>query len=141
MFVSRHRHRREDTKRSVAARPDYTSAAYCRSNARAAPLRQPSAMDADMGAGKMSSFPFATPSKMARATNSGEAFDRPRPRDISASTGPVTTACTLAPRPAKRERSDFDKENAAAFAIECAAMSGKAAKPVTDRTLTMAPRE
>src|SRR5262249_5339412 len=38
------------------------------SSALAAPLRQPSAMDADMGSAKMSSSPFSTPSNIARAT-------------------------------------------------------------------------
>src|SRR6266704_2318642 len=69
-----------------------TSAAYWRSSALAALLRQLSAMDCDIGSGKMSSSPFSTPSKMARATDSGEAFGMSRPRDISVSTGPVRTA-------------------------------------------------
>ncbi len=59
-----------------------------------------------MGSGKISSSPFSTPSKMARATDSGEALGMSRPRDISESTGPVRTACTLTPRPAKRARND-----------------------------------
>src|SRR5216684_1749715 len=118
-----------------------TSAAYSRSNALTAPLRQLSAMDADMGSGKMSSSPLSTPSRMARATDSGEAFGMSRPRDISVSTGPVRTACTLTPGPAKRARSDCVRENVAAFEIEYAGMTGKAAKAATDRTLTIAPRE
>ena len=51
-----------------------TSAGYWRSSALTAPLRQLSARDSDMGSGKMSSSPFSTPSKIARATDSGEAF-------------------------------------------------------------------
>src|SRR5438445_13125954 len=74
--------------------------------------------DADIGSGKMSSSPFSTPSKMARATDSGDAFDMSRSRVISVSTGPGRTTCTLTPRPAKRARSDCDRENAAAFEIE-----------------------
>src|SRR5438445_2113313 len=38
-------------------------------------------------------------------------------RVISVSTGPGRTTCTLTPRPAKRARSDCDRENAAAFEI------------------------
>jgi hypothetical protein len=98
--------------------PASTSAAYRRSSALAVPLRQLSAIDSDAGSGKISSSPFSTPSKMARATDSGEAFGASRPRDISVSTGPAMTACTLTPRPAKRARSDCDRENAAAFEIE-----------------------
>ena len=41
------------------------SAAFWRSSALAAPLRQLCAMDFDMGSGKMSSSPFSTPSRMA----------------------------------------------------------------------------
>src|SRR6266566_4426338 len=55
-----------------------TSAESWRSNDLAAPLRQLSAMDCDMGSGKMSSSPFSTPPKMARATDSGEAFGMSR---------------------------------------------------------------
>src|ERR1700676_79015 len=95
-----------------------TSAAFWRSSALAALLRQLSAMDSDMGSGKMSSSPFSTPSKMARATDSGEAFGMSSPRDISVSTGPAMTACTFTPRPANRARSDCDRENTAAFEIE-----------------------
>ena len=66
----------------------------------------------------MSSSSVSTPSKIARATDSGEAFGTSKPRDISVSTGPARTACTLTPRPAERARSDCDRENAAAFEIE-----------------------
>jgi hypothetical protein len=52
----------------------FASAANSRSSALAVPLRQLSARDSDMGSGKISSSPFSTPSKMARATDSGEAF-------------------------------------------------------------------
>src|SRR6266851_5928969 len=51
-----------------------TYAASMRSKPFADPLRQLSANDSDMGSGKMSSCSFSTPSKMARATDSGEAF-------------------------------------------------------------------
>jgi hypothetical protein len=61
-------------------------------HALAAPLRQLSPMDADRGSGKISSSPFATPSKMARATDSAEAFGTSKPRDMSVSKGPVRTA-------------------------------------------------
>ena len=59
---------------------------------RAVPLRQLCAMVSDMGSGKISSSPFSTPSKMARATDSGEAFGMSKPRVISVSVGPVRTA-------------------------------------------------
>ena len=45
-----------------------------------------------MGSGKMSSCPSSTPSKMARATDSGEAFGMSKPRVMSVSTKPVRTA-------------------------------------------------
>src|SRR6266446_2957571 len=95
-----------------------TYPASMRSKPFAEPLRQLSANDSDMGSGKMSSSPFSTPSKMARATDSGEAFGTSKPLDISVSTGPARTACTLTPCPAKRARSDCDRESAAAFEIE-----------------------
>src|SRR6266852_4284231 len=118
-----------------------TSAAFWRSNAFAAPPCQLSAMDADMGSGKISSSSRSTPSQMARATDSGEAFGMSRPRDISVSTGPGRTTCTLTPRTARRARSDCARENAAAFEIEYAGLNGTAAMAANDRTLTMAPRE
>src|SRR2546426_6894240 len=65
-----------------------TKAENWRSSALVAPARQPSAMDSDVGSGNISSSPFSTPSKIARATDSGEAFGMSRPRDISVSTGP-----------------------------------------------------
>ena len=68
------------------------SAAYWRSSALAAPLLQLCARDSDIGSGKISSCPFSTPSKMPRATNSGEAFGMSRPLVMSVSTGPVRTA-------------------------------------------------
>src|SRR5438552_17867791 len=95
-----------------------TKAENWRSSALVAPARQPSAMDSDVGSGNISSSPFSTPSKIARATDSGEAFGMYRPRDISVSTGPVSTAWTPTPRPANSARSDCDSENAAAFEIE-----------------------
>src|SRR5439155_2790664 len=63
-----------------------TKAANWRSSTLAAPLCQLSAIDADIGSGKMSSSPFSTPSRMARATDSGDAFDMSRSRVISVST-------------------------------------------------------
>jgi hypothetical protein len=51
-----------------------TYAANWRASALTALLRQPSAMDSDMGSGKISSAPFSTPSKIALAADSGEAF-------------------------------------------------------------------
>src|SRR5262249_42083770 len=94
------------------------SAAFWRSSALAAPVRQLSAMAADMGSGKMSSSPLSTASKMARATDSGEALGMSKPRVISVSTGPVSTACTRTPRPASRARSDWVRLNAAALETE-----------------------
>src|SRR5207247_3349855 len=49
-----------------------TNVAIWRSKALAAPVRQPSAMDCDMGSGKMSSSPSPTPPKIARPTDPGE---------------------------------------------------------------------
>ena len=66
-----------------------TKVANWRSSALVAPLRQSSAIDRDVGSGKMSSSPISTPSRIARATGSGEAFGTSRPRDISVSTGPA----------------------------------------------------
>jgi len=57
-----------------------TNDAFCRSMALTPPLRQLSAMDADMGSGKMSSSSCSTPSKMPRATASGEDFGISKPR-------------------------------------------------------------
>src|SRR5262249_7968538 len=95
-----------------------TSAAYWRSSALAAPLRQLSAIDADLGSGRISSSPFSTPSKMPRATDSGEAFGLSKPRVISVSTAPARTAWTLTSRAARRARSDCVSENVAASEIE-----------------------
>jgi hypothetical protein len=75
-------------------------------------------MARDSGSGKMSSSPFSMPSKMARATDSGEALGMSRSRVISVSVGPVRTLCTLTPCRARSKRSDCVKENAAAFEIE-----------------------
>jgi len=47
---------------------------YWLSSALAGPLRQLWASDCDMASGKISSCPCSTPSKMARATDSGAAF-------------------------------------------------------------------
>jgi hypothetical protein len=70
-----------------------------------------------MGSGKMSSSPFSTPSKMARATDSGEALGISKPRVMSVSVGPVSTAWTFTPCPARRARSDWVRLNAAALEI------------------------
>src|SRR6266699_617886 len=94
------------------------SAASWRSSALAALLRQLSATDWDTGSGKMSSSSFSTASKMARATDSGEALGISTLRVMSVSTGPVRTAWTCTPRPASRARSDCVRLNAAAFEIE-----------------------
>src|SRR5438445_945169 len=83
-----------------------TKAADWRSSALATPLRQPSAMDWDVGSGKISSSPFSMPSKMAAATDSGEAFGKSTLRVISVSTGPVRMAWTVTPWPAKSALSD-----------------------------------
>jgi len=79
---------------------------------------QPSAREADVGSGKMSSSPFSKPSKMRSAADSGEAFGISNPRFISVSTGPRTTAWTVTPCPAKSALSDCVMLNAAAFEIE-----------------------
>src|SRR5438309_4625563 len=63
----------------------WTNDASWRSIAFAALPRQLAAIDADIGSGKMSSSSFSTPSRMARATDFGEAFGRLRPRVISVS--------------------------------------------------------
>jgi len=75
-------------------------------------------MACDSGSGKMSSSPFSTPSKMARATDSGEALGMARSRVISVSVGPVRTLCTLTPCRARSIRNDCVRENPAAFEIE-----------------------
>ena len=82
------RHSRTYAWRGFAA----TSAALRSSSALPGLLRQPSARVCDAGSGKMSSSPFSTASKMARATDSGDAFGASRSRDMSVSTGPAMTA-------------------------------------------------
>src|SRR5215467_1897895 len=104
-----------DLTGSSCARAACASAAFWRSSAFAALPRQLSAMDADMGSGKISSCPFSTPSKVARATDSAEALGMSKPRVMSVSVGPVKTPWTRTPRPARRARSDWVKENAAAL--------------------------
>src|SRR5262249_606979 len=94
-----------------------TSAAFWRSSALAAPVRQLSDIVSDSGSGKISSSPRSIPSKMPRATDSGELFGISSPRTMSVSIGPAMTACTFT-RPAKMARSDCESENAAAFEIE-----------------------
>ena len=94
-----------------------------------------------MASGKMSSSPLSTASKMARATDSGEALGMSRPRVMSVSVGPVRTAWTRTPCPARRARSDWVSENAAAFESEYAGVSGKGARAISDTLLMMAPRE
>src|SRR5665213_3249897 len=78
-------------------------AALWRSIALTAPLLQLCAMEADMGSGKISSSPHCTPSKIARATDSEEAFGISKPRVISVSVGPVKT-CLLYTSPSPRDR-------------------------------------
>ena len=46
----------------------------------------------EVGSGKISSSPFSRPSKMPAAAVSGAAFGISKPRFISVSTGPMTTA-------------------------------------------------
>ena len=95
-----------------------TNVALSRSNALTAPPRQLSAKVADMGSGKMSSSPFSTPWKMARATDCGVALGISKPRVISVSVGPVSTAWTLTPCPARRATHRLRSMlNAAAFEI------------------------
>ena len=55
----------------------------------------------------MSSSPLSTPSKMARATDSGDALGISKPRVISVSVGPVKTAWTFTPAPGQSARSDW----------------------------------
>ena len=88
----------------------------------------------------MSSSPCSNPSKMA-ATDSGVAFGMSRPRVMSVSTGPVSTACTVTPRSASSTRNDCVMLNAAALETEYAGMNGNGASALTDRLLTSAPRE
>ena len=92
-----------------------TSAAYSCSNALTGPLRQLSDSDADRGSGKMSSSPRSTPSKMARATDSGDAFGMSKPRVMSVSVGSVKTAWTLTPRPGQEGAKRLRRLNAAAL--------------------------
>ena len=80
-------------------------------------MRQLSATFADIGSGKMSSSPRSTPSSIARATDSGVAFAISKPRVMSVSVGPVSTACTLTLRAARSARSDCERLNAAALEI------------------------
>ena len=49
-------------------------------------------MGAEAGSGKISSSPLSTASKMASATDSGDAYGMPVPRVMSVSTGPGRTA-------------------------------------------------
>src|SRR5262245_30397956 len=69
-----------------------TNAVNCRSSALATPLCQPSAIDRDAGSGKISSSPFSKPSNIPAAADSVEAFGMSKPRFISVSIGPITTA-------------------------------------------------
>src|SRR5450755_1860642 len=63
-------------------------------------------MDWDAGSGKMSSSPFSSPSKMPSAVVCIEAFGISKPRFMSVSVGPMTTAWTLTPWPANSALSD-----------------------------------
>jgi hypothetical protein len=89
----------------------------------------------------MSPSPFSTSSKTARATDPVHAFGASRPRLISVSTGPVSTACTRTPRSAGRARGDRVRDNAAALDTEEDAMGGNGARLSVDRLLTIAPFE
>src|SRR5262249_46302451 len=91
--------------RSAQAARSVANAAFWRSMALTTPVRHACAIGCVMGSGKMSSSPASTPSNMARATDSGEAFGISKPRVMSVSVGPVRTACTRTPRSASRARS------------------------------------
>src|ERR1700728_2343477 len=106
-----------------------------------APVRQLAAIDWDMASGKMSSSPLSTPSKMARATDSGDALGMSNPRVMSVSVGPVRTAWTLIPRAARSARSDCVRVKAAAFEIAYAGVNGNGATAIVDTLLTIAPRD
>src|SRR5262249_23184601 len=97
-----------------------SSAAFWRSSVLIEPPPQLGASIADNGSGKISSSPAATPSKIACATDAGDALGTSRSRDISVSVGPVSTACTATPCGARRARCDWVSENAAALEIEYA---------------------
>ena len=111
--VSLHSQRQADTAAVSGTKP-----ANWRSSALAAPVRQLTAMDWDAGSGKMSSSPFSNPSKIPCAADSGEAFGMSKPRFISVSMGPRTTAWTVTPWPAKSALRDCVMLNAAAFEME-----------------------
>src|SRR6267378_6454036 len=125
-FSSRRRHTRSlrdwnsDVCSSDLALADRcgTKAANWLSSALDTPARQPSAMDRDVGSGKISSSPLSKPSKMPTAADSVETFGMLKPRFISVSTGPRTTAWTVTPWPAKSALSDCVKLSAAAFDAE-----------------------
>src|ERR1041385_1333191 len=95
-----------------------TKAANSRSNALTTPARQPSAIGAEAGSGKISSSPRASPSKMDAAADAGDAFGISRPRFISVSTGPRTTPWTVTLSCARRARSDSVMLSAGAFELE-----------------------
>src|SRR6476469_7527745 len=95
----------------------FRTAAFSRSSVLAALVRQLSATVCDIGSGKMSSSPRSTPSRMARATDSADAFGISKPRVMSVSVGPVRTAWTPTPCAASSARSDCERLNAAAFEI------------------------
>src|SRR4029077_3401096 len=70
------------------------------------------------GVGKDVVFPLSRPSKMPRAADAGEAFGMSKPRFISVSMGPRTTAWTVTPWPARSALSDCVMLNVAAFEME-----------------------
>ncbi|HEU5485131.1 MAG TPA: hypothetical protein VFU98_09505 [Microlunatus sp.] len=70
---------------------------------------------ADIGSGKISSWPSSMPSRMALATPAGSAFGTATSRIMSVSIGPASTAWTRTPVVAIRARRDCVIENAAAF--------------------------
>ena len=65
----------------------------------------------------MSSSPFSNPSKMPAAADSVETFGILKPRFISVSTGPKTTAWTVTPWLASSPLNDCVRFSAAAFEV------------------------
>jgi hypothetical protein len=95
-----------------------TSAAYWRSSALAGPLRQLSAMDSDMGSGKMSSSPFSTPSKMGSRNGLRRGLRYVEVSGHIRVPGAGQDGMYPHAPSGQRARSDCDRENAAAFEIE-----------------------
>jgi hypothetical protein len=59
-----------------------------------------------------------TPSRMAAAAYAADTLGTSKPRDISVSVGPTSTACTLMPGLASSGRRFWVSENAAALDTE-----------------------